>query len=87
LPLQIPFTTIISDGFSSLFPDYNDFFEFDPISLEWSKIPNSDAAPSARAYFGFTSITERLFVLGGIGPAGENLSVFRIALVICYIAG
>jgi hypothetical protein len=69
------------------FTDYNDLFEFDTLSLEWRKIPNSEAAPSARAYFGFTSIAKRLFVLGGIGPAGEILSVFRIAQVICKIAG
>jgi hypothetical protein len=46
-------------------------FEFDTSSLEWIKIPKSDFFPSARAYFGFTSVAGRLYVVGGIGPSGE----------------
>ena len=59
-------------------PGYlNDFYHFSPTALVWVQINETnvrDTRPSARGDFGFCSINETLFVLGG---SNQNICTFN----------
>jgi hypothetical protein len=54
--------------------DLGDFFEFDPILLNWREISRSsmtNSIPSARESFGFACVGRKLYVFGGKSAAGN----------------